>query len=48
MQGAHHPRVVGARIMADGDHQLGLVKIVEETVPLPMPIDCGRPTLVDS
>ena len=29
MQGAHHPRVVGARIMADGDHQLGLVKIVE-------------------
>ena len=29
MQGAHHPWVVGARIMADGDHQLGLVKIVE-------------------
>ena len=29
MQSAHHPRMVGARIMADGDHQLGLVKIVE-------------------
>jgi hypothetical protein len=40
--------MVGSGIVADGDHQLGLVKVIEETVPLPMPIDCGRPTLVDS
>jgi hypothetical protein len=48
MQLGQHPRAIGARVLTEDEDRLGSGEVVEQHVPLPIPMLSGRPTLVGS